>query len=145
MTALFIVALLAGSLGGDATVDLNGSVRCRFDFYQYLTPGEEPVSKRHEPVLEWSFIDLDKGNKAKFMSGSDVGTLDLVYRHQREFSDGISLVLTQGSGAHLFTLWPDGIAYWTKHNSIMGLRGAQQFRGSCANVPKGGQSLCLWQ
>ena len=47
---------------------------------------------------------------------------------------GMSIFLTQGSGAHMFTVWPDGTAFWSKHNAIGDSKATQQFRGTCVNI-----------
>jgi hypothetical protein len=80
--------------------------------------------------LKWNFFDL-LGSKPRFLSGGDTGPI-FVYSH--ETSDGLSIWMKQGNGAHLFSVWPDGTAFWSKHNDLLGSKATQQFRGFCTNI-----------
>lgn len=102
---------------------------CEFQNGQYLDPSKDRTYSEKAP-LEWSFFDL-LGKTPTYFSGGDSGSI-LVYRQTR--SDGVSLWLTQGNGAHLISIWPDGTAFWSQHNDIWGMKATQQFRGTCDNI-----------
>ena len=55
--------------------------------------------------------------EASYMSGGDTGR---VFSWTHQTSNGFSIFLPQGNGAHLFSIWPSGIAYWSKLNDIFG-------------------------
>ena len=105
------------------------AISCAFKFNQAMTP-EKAETDTQTSVMEWTFFDL-LGAKPRFLSGGDTGSLSV---HRQKTSDGVSLWLKQGNGAHLFSIWPDGTAFWSKHNDIFGQKATQQFRGECANV-----------
>jgi len=122
-----IVLVLGVSLPVYADIDLSKAIVCEFGYYQYLDPTSHK-SKNHKP-LKWSFTKLGS-NEASFLSGVDTGKV-ISFFH--ETSNGVSVFLPQGNGAHLFSIWRSGIAYWSKHNDIVGQTASQQFRGKCTN------------
>lgn len=103
-------------------------LRCVFQFGQYLDEAEAKTVANDAPMA-WSFGPLT-ADFAEFESGGTRGTV-LVLRHTT--GGGASLFVGQGNGAHLFSLWPNGIAYWTKHNAVGQSRAAQQYKGLCTN------------
>jgi hypothetical protein len=130
LTGLLLIAVVFNLTGIAAeTVSFDHPVLCTFRYSQYM---DSKVAKTdtQKNTLEWTFFDLLSSNPY-FISGGDKGSV-LVYKH--ETSDGVSIMLVQGNGAHLFTLWPDGTAFWSKHNNIFGSKATQQFRGTCVNL-----------
>lgn len=103
-------------------------LRCVFQFGQYLDEAEAKTVANDAPML-WSFGPLTS-NVAEFESG---GTRGSVFVLQHTVGGGVSLFAGQGNGAHLFSLWPNGVAYWTKHNAVGRSLAAQQYKGSCSN------------
>ena len=125
------VAAVLFSLTGNANekVLLDQPVICGFQYSQYMD-SQKAETDTQDSVLEWNFFDL-LGSQPHFLSGGDTGSIS-VHRHKR--SDGVSIWLRQGNGAHLFSIWPDGTAFWSKHNDILGSKATQQFRGACTNI-----------
>lgn len=110
-------------------ISLARPLTCNFQYGQYMDPKKAKTDSQ-KSVMEWNFFDL-LGSQPHFLSGGDTGSIS-VYRH--ETSDGVSIWLKQGNGAHLFSIWPDGTAFWSKHNDVFGSKATQQFRGTCTNV-----------
>ena len=108
---------------------LTRPVTCNFQYGQYMD-SQKAKTNTQKSVLEWNFFDL-LGSRPHFFSGGDTGSISV---HRHDTSDGVSIWLTQGNGAHLFSIWPDGTAFWSKHNDILGSKATQQFRGACKNV-----------
>lgn len=104
-------------------------IACTFDFGQYLDPEKDETDTQSTPLI-WNFLDLN-GENPRFLSGGDTGAV-LVIPHGS--GDGISIFLPQFNGAHLFTVWKDSTAFWSKHNDILGSKATQQFRGMCENI-----------
>lgn len=104
-------------------------VKCVFRFGQSMD-SQTAKTDTQKTDLDWTFLDLT-GSHPRFLSGGDTGAIS-AYSH--ETSNGVSLWLKQGNGAHLFTIWPDGAAFWSKHNDILGDKATQQFRGRCINL-----------
>lgn len=129
--SLLIFGIFLLALPASAKLSLNLPLSCDFQFGQYmdLQKAETDVQKS---VLEWNFFEL-LGAKPTFLSGGDSGSLTV---HRQKTSDGVSMLLKQGNGAHLFSIWPDGTAFWSKHNDLGGQKASQQFRGTCQNIRK---------
>ena len=108
---------------------LTQPVACIFQYGQYMD-SQKAKTDTQKNILEWNFFDL-LGARPHFLSGGDTGSISV---HSHETSDGVSIWLRQGNGAHLFSIWPDGTAFWSKHNDIFGSKATQQFRGTCTNV-----------
>ena len=125
------IAAVLFSLTGNANekVLLDQPVICSFQYNQYMD-NQKAETDTQDSVLEWSFSGL-LGSQPVFHSGGDTGSIS-VHHHKR--SDGVSIWLRQGNGAHLFSIWPDGTAFWSKHNDLFGSKATQQFRGTCMNV-----------
>lgn len=123
------IALLA--LPGEAKerISLTHPVTCNFQYGQYMD-SQNAETDTQKSVLEWNFLNL-LGSQPHFLSGGDTGSISV---HRHETSDGVSIWIKQGNGAHLFTIWPDGTAFWSKHNDIFGSKATQQFRGTCTNI-----------
>ena len=107
------------------------NITCAFDFGQYLDPKEDETDTQSTPLV-WNFLDL-KSKNPRFLSGGDIGP---VFVHFHEWGDGISIVMFQPNGAHLFSVWQDGTAFWSKHNKIVMSKQTQQFRGTCEKITK---------
>lgn len=110
-------------------VSFTQPVTCKFQYGQYMG-SQKAETNTQKSVLEWNFIDLF-GSQPHFLSGGNSGAVSV---HRHETSNGVSIWLRQGNGAHLFSIWPDGTAFWSKHNDIFGSKATQQFRGTCTNV-----------
>jgi hypothetical protein len=110
-------------------ISFSQPVMCKFQYNQYMD-SQKAETATQKSVLEWNFFDL-LGSHPRFLSGGDSGSISV---HHHEKSDGVSIWLKQGNGAHLFTIWPDGTVFWSKHNDIFGSKATQQFRGSCTNI-----------
>jgi hypothetical protein len=121
--------LLPVAGGAQVKISLGNPVTCSFQVGQYIDL-KETRTYSEKGVLEWNFFEL-LTQRPRFLSGGDTGSV-LVNRHDR--SNGVSVLLAQGNGAHLFSIWPDGTAFWSKHNDLVGLKATQQFRGTCINV-----------
>ena len=122
-------------------IDLAGSVVCTFLYGQDLS--RDSLTKlggdarlwnfrdvKNKTPMEWTFLDLGT-KKPTFLSGGDKGS---VVRIKHTHDEGVSLLLPMGTGASLFTIWPDGGSLFTKHNSLFGLHASQQYVGSCKNL-----------
>lgn len=125
------VLLILGAFHGwaEAKISLALPIACDFQFNQYLD-SEKADTDTQKSVMTWNFFNL-LDSKPRFLSGGDTGSISV---HRHKTSDGVSIWLKQGNGAHLFTVWPDGVAFWSKHNDIFDRKATQQFRGSCENV-----------
>ncbi|MBX7149415.1 hypothetical protein K1X76_10075 [bacterium] len=143
---LFLVALF--SFGCESQIKLTNSkilldhsITCTFQ------EGQSAIAKQfsNNYILEkaynstpliWEFNNLFT-DKSSYSSGGDVGpiySLKLNVGVQPNIEGGgAGLFLPQDNGGHLFTIWANGTAYWTKHNSIMGTGGVQTFLGECKN------------
>ena len=123
------IALFA--LPGEAKerISLTHTVTCNFQYGQYMD-SQKAETDTQKSVLEWNFLDLF-GSQPHFLSGGGTGSISV---HRHETSDGVSIWIKQGNGAHLFTIWPDGTAFWSKHNDIFGSKATQQFRGTCTSI-----------
>lgn len=134
MNRMFLIGgffFLALPTSASAKLSLKFPVSCDFQFGQYMD-SQKAETDVQKSVLEWNFFEL-MGAKPTFLSGGDSGSLT-VYRQKT--SDGVSMLLKQGNGAHLFSIWPDGTAFWSKHNDLGGQKATQQFRGTCQNIQK---------
>jgi len=128
--ALGLLAIVCAPLVSAAVkVSLTHPVTCSFQYGQYLD-SKKAKTDTQQSALEWNFFDI-LGPKPRFLSGGDTGSISV---HRHETSDGVSIWLKQGNGAHLFSIWPDGTAFWSKHNDILGQKATQQFRGVCTNI-----------
>jgi hypothetical protein len=126
-TLLAIVYALPSSAA--EKISLAHPVTCNFQYGQYMD-SKKAQTDTQKSTLEWNFFNLlDSG--PRFLSGGDSGS---VFVHLHETSDGVSIWLKQGNGAHLFSIWPDGTAFWSKHNDLLGSKATQQFRGVCTNI-----------
>jgi len=125
------ISALLFPLPGNAKeeISLTQPVTCEFRYGQYMD-SQKAETDTQERGIEWNFFDL-LGSRPHFLSGGDTGSIPV---HRHETSDGVSIWLRQGNGAHLFSIWPDGAAFWSKHNDIFGSKGTQQFRGTCINT-----------
>lgn len=110
-------------------ISLADPMTCSFQYNQYMDTTNAQTDTQKSP-LEWNFFDL-LGQKPHFLSGGDTGAISV---HPHETSNGVSIWLKQGNGAHLFSIWPDGTAFWSKHNDLFGSKATQQFRGFCTNI-----------
>jgi hypothetical protein len=110
-------------------ISLTQPVTCTFQYGQYMD-SQKAETDTQKSVLEWNFFDL-LGSQPHFLSSGETGSISV---HRHVMSDGVSIWLRQGNGAHLFSIWPDGTAFWSKHNDIFGSKATQQFRGTCTNV-----------
>ncbi len=124
---LAIVYVLSGSAA--EKISLTHPVTCSFQYGQFMD-AKKAKTDIQKSVLEWNFFDL-LGSKPRFLSGGDTGS---IFVHTHETSDGVSIWLKQGNGAHLFSIWPDGTSFWSKHNDLFGSKATQQFRGVCSNI-----------
>ena len=113
------IAIVLFVLPGKAEeqVSFTRPVTCKFQYNQYMTT-QEAKTNTQSSVLEWSFFDLF-GSRPHFLSGGDTGSISV---HRHETSDGLSIWLAQGNGGHMFSIWPDGTAFWSKHNDIFGTK-----------------------
>lgn len=127
--ALGFSLFLAHSVSAAEKVSFTAPIACTFQYSQYMDSAKAQTDTQ-KGALEWNFFDL-LGPKPHFLSFGDTGPIS-VYSH--ETSDGVSIWLKQGNGAHLFSIWPDGTAFWSKHNDMLGSKATQQFRGSCINI-----------
>lgn len=123
--------LFALPISAAAKISLTLPVSCDFQYGQYMD-SQKAETDTQKSVLGWNFFDL-LGARPNYLSGGDSGSIT-VYRQKT--SDGVSMLLKQGNGAHLFSIWPDGTAFWSKHNDIFGQKATQQFRGTCKNIRK---------
>jgi hypothetical protein len=110
-------------------VDLGKPIVCSFTIGQYVDEKTQSTDNSNRP-LEWRFKGL-KSENATYTSGGDTGQ---TFTHQHSMGNGISAIILQGNGAHLFSMWPSGMVFWTKHNAIGSSTASQQFRGRCRNV-----------
>ena len=126
---IFVIAL-AGDFASIAEAQsFSSPLACKFQFGQALEVDKAKTDIQSTP-LEWNFAGL-RGDRPSFLSGGDTGP---VVAHFHEIGGGVSLFLKQGNGGHLFTIWPDGHAFWSKHNNLLGSKASQQFRGICDAV-----------
>ncbi len=109
-------------------LDLGKPIVCRFVTGQFMDESRT-MSEDSDRPLEWRFAGL-RSESPQFSSGGDTGRL---FNHQHTIGGGISGIVLQGSGAHLFSFWPNGTAFWTKHSAVGSSLAAQQFRGRCRN------------
>jgi hypothetical protein len=115
---------------------LRSRLRCDYREGQSITDhGGLRVVMRQKPnskPLSWEFADLFQSmGEARFLGpggGSTARTLAYVT------PGAVSLVLPQKNGVHVFTVWTSGVSVWTKHDTVNGLLGANQFLGSCTNL-----------
>ena len=130
-STLIIVALtLTGGFANMAAAQsFSTPITCRFQFGQSLEADKAKTDIQSTP-LEWNFAGL-RGDRPSFLSGGDAGP---VIAHFHEIGEGVSLFLKQENGAHLFTIWPDGQAFWSKQNNLLGSKASMQFRGTCDAV-----------
>ena len=105
---------------------------CSFQFRQQMGANKAKTDTLKN-ALVWNFFDLlgPNGPKPHFLSGGDAGPIVV---HRYELNDGVSIWLQQGSRVHLFSIWPDGTAFWSRHNDINGQKASLQFRGVCTNI-----------
>lgn len=130
--ALGLLAIVCAPLVSAAVkVSLTHPVACSFQYGQYLD-SKKAKTDTQQSALEWNFFDI-LGQNPQFLSGGDTGSISV---HRHETSDGASIWLKQGNGANLFSIWPDGTAFWSKHNDILGKKATQQFRGVCTNIQR---------
>ena len=124
---LFVIptALVASDFDVD-NFEKYGTITCTFDFGQYLDPKEDKTDTQSTPLV-WHFFDL-RGKEPNFRSGGDEGP---VFVNFHKSGGGFSIVIFQLSGAHLFSVWQDGTAFWSKHNKIGMSKATQQLRGTC--------------
>ncbi len=129
---LWIVAV-SFSLTGKAiaSISLEQAVSCNFQYSQYMDKRSAETDTQ-EGVLVWNFFSL-QSPQPRFFSGGDTGSVSV---HNFSQSDGLSIWLKQGNGAHLFSIWSDGTAFWSKHNDIFRSKATQQFRGTCTDIRK---------
>ena len=110
---------------------LTKPIRCAYRQSQSMTNvGFQRVSLRQKPnsrPLVWEFRGLFKRLALVSQGGRTAEAVPYVN------SNGVSVVLLRGNGAHLFTIWASGVSVWTKHDTIQGLFGANQFLGICEN------------
>jgi hypothetical protein len=130
-TVGYLIIFVSLTHAATKNVAFTDPITCSFQFGQYMD-SQESKSNTQKSALEWNFFEL-LSPKAYFLAGGDTGSV-IVHRH--ETSNGVSIWLKQGNGAHLFSIWPDGTAFWSKHNDVFGSKATQQFRGSCSNVRK---------
>lgn len=115
-------------------VDVSKDMVCTYQkttaMFYYEEKIETSVGANNKP-LEWTFISLNS-KMPEYLSGGDRGNLiKMIHTHD----DGITLLIPQGAGAHIFTIWPDGISYWSKHNNIMlNAKSSQTLLGRCSNI-----------
>jgi hypothetical protein len=124
-----IVVLCALPVSADDKVSFTRPVTCSFQYAQYMDSSEVKTYTQ-KSALRWNFFDVLSA-KPHFLSGGDSGSVSV---HRHNMSDGVSILLKQGNGAHLFSIWRDGTAFWSKHNDILGQKATQQFRGVCTNI-----------
>lgn len=129
---LSLIAFTCGLTRASSAQSFSTPITCKFQFGQSLEAEKAKTDIQSTP-LEWNFSGL-RGDRPSFLSGGDTGPI-LVHFH--DIGDGMSLFLRQGNGAHLITIWPDGQAFWSKHNgSLAGYKDTQQFRGTCEPIRK---------
>lgn len=112
---------------------INKDITCTYQRYlgMFYAKGElESYSSKNNKPLEWSFLNL-KAQVPEYLSGGDRGRL-LKIPHTHD--DGVTLMVPQGTGAHIFTIWPNGISMWSKHNNLVENYGSQAFIGVCENI-----------
>ncbi len=83
----------------------------------------------NDKPLEWDFINM-KSKTPEYVSGGDRGKI-IKINHTHD--DGITLMVPHGTGVHIFTIWPDGISYWSKHTNLL-IQGTQSLIGICDNM-----------
>ena len=105
---------------------------CSFHYRQYLDSNKAKTDTLKN-ALAWNFFDLigPKGPKPHFLSAGDTGPIVV---HPYESNDGVAIWLQHGNKVNLFSIWPDGTAFWSKHNNIHGQKSSQQYRGVCTNI-----------
>lgn len=125
------ILVVLSTLPSKATekISLAHPLTCNFQYGQYMDSQQAKTDTQKSP-LKWNFFDL-LGSQPHFLSGGDTGSVSV---HRHEISDGVSILLRQGNGAHLFSIWPDGTAFWSKHNDLFVSKATQQFRGTYTNV-----------
>jgi hypothetical protein len=110
---------------------LTKPIRCSYRENQSMTNiAFQRVALRQKPnskAVVWEFRDLFK---RLALASVGVQTAEAV---PYATGNGVSLILPQGNGVHLFTVWGSGVSIWTKHDTIQGLFGANQFLGVCEN------------
>ena len=99
------IAALLFPVPGNAIekISLTQPVTCKFQYGQYMD-SQKAETDTQKSVLEWNFFNL-LGSRPHFLAGGDTGSISV---HRHETSDGVSIWLTQGNGAHLFSIWPHG-------------------------------------
>jgi hypothetical protein len=126
---IFAICLMTCSPRISYAQSFSNPITCKFQFGQALQADKAKTDIQSTP-LEWNFSGL-RGNRPMFLSGGDTGPVTV---HFHQIGEGASLFLKQGNGAHLVTIWPDGQAFWSKHNNLFGSKSTQQFRGTCEDV-----------
>ena len=113
-------------------VNIEADMVCSYDYYQGMFPSSgklELMYGRNDKPLEWSFLDLTS-KAPTYLSGGDRGRI-LLLPHTHD--DGVSFMVPQGMGVHIFTVWPNGTSLWSKHSNMLGA-GSQQLVGTCGNI-----------
>lgn len=118
-------------------LSLSSDMSCSYQYGEGARnePLNQNLFKRDEwkekTPLIWKFSHMNE-EQPSFDSGGDTGKL-IKWQHP-VFGEGISMFLPQGNGAHLFSIWPNGVSIWSKHNNLLGSLGASQFVGVCKNI-----------
>lgn len=110
------------------TVRFDLRVECTFQFGHYLDDSEARTVANNEP-MRWRFTALNE-SLATWESG---GTSGQAASWRQTGEEGVSLFIPAGNGAHLISIWRNGIGFWTKHNAIGTSIATQQYRGTCRN------------
>ncbi len=127
-----MLMLSAFVLASSLTFDLAKPVTCVFQDAQLLSK-EKSIAFRNSPPLTWKMSELT--SKTAVVHDQTVPR-ERVVRHLHKGDDGIwgvSIFVTQNSGANMVTVWSNGTAYWTKQIELGDGGSSQQFRGTCIN------------
>jgi|GEM_PF-6286158 len=132
--------LCACSRGAQKSVELKASdgftltkpLSCAYLEGQSMTDlGRLRIALKQKPnssPIVWSFDGLFK-LKTLWRRGTQAGEA-VPYVSP----NSVSLLVPMPNGMQVFTVWSSGVSVWSKHDTVGGLLGANQFLGLCENI-----------
>lgn len=114
---------------------LTQPIRCTYQESQSVTDlGLKGIALKQKPnskPISWEFRNAFKNLALVNLGGEAEAVAAIPY----VTVNSVSMILPRRNGVHLFTVWNSGVSVWTKHDTIQGLLGANQFLGMCENLP----------
>ncbi|MBI5244611.1 MAG: hypothetical protein HY922_13165 [Elusimicrobia bacterium] len=144
--AVLALASFAGSAGCGTSAEkdiafkyregftLTQPIRCTYQESQSVTDmGLRGIALKQRPnskPIVWEFRNTFKSLALVNLGGEAEAVAAIPYLTV----NSVSMILPRRNGVHLFTVWNSGVSVWTKHDTIQGLLGANQFLGACENL-----------